>query len=190
MDHFMMKHYITEVCWLSLHLLIVPPFKNKHPLMDDTLIYILSKETNVIFLLDFILQDLIIVDLWFHNVKNWAEYLEEVLICGCKWISLLIDWISVWNINVTSSLGCLWMRNICQDCLEQQSFKELLLAFFTMLHRLSHIKKELSSLSLSPLYQHWSHLSSVLQTWDMLFISNIFNEESPREADGTLAVIN
>lgn len=31
---------------------------------------------------------------------------------------------------------------------------------------------------------------SVRQTWDMLFISSIFNEESPREADGALAAIN
>ena len=45
-----------------------------------------------------------------------------------------------------------------------QSVKEL--ACFTMLHSLSHIKKELSGLSQSPslLYQHWSHLGSALQT--------------------------
>lgn len=34
------------------------------------------------------------------------------------------------------------------------------------------------------------HIGSVLQTWDMVFICSMFNEESPKEADGTLAVMN
>lgn len=119
------------------------------------------------------------LDLWFYNVEQNTGRKKNIHL-GLQVIFLpwLIG-ILVGDINVTGSLGCL--QNICQDW--QQSFNALPVAFFFFQHVAQTVSDEETD-------QNWPHLVSPLQTWDMLFISSIFNESLPWEADGTLAIIN
>lgn len=119
------------------------------------------------------------LDLWFYNVEQNTGRKKNIHL-GLQVIFLpwLIG-ISAGDINVTGSLGCL--QNICQDW--QQSFNAFPVLFFFFQHVAQTVSDEETD-------QNWPHLVSPLQTWDMLFISSIFNESPPWEADGALAIIN